>query len=108
MSLIEEQRTRRVLRPGRWEHVLSGRSRARDDALDTMVAAVFLLHRGRGFGRCDSGLDKLKRLSARPKASSRKSAKWPGATVERYGEVSLDEAALLTVDASNDASKPFE
>ena len=76
--------------------------------LDTMVAVVFLLHSARGFGRCDSGLDQLKHLSTRPEASSRKSTKWPGATVERYGEVSLDEAALLTVDPSDDASKPFE
>ena len=55
-----------------------------------------------------SDLDQLEHLAACAEASGSKPAKSPGAAVERYREVPLYEAALLTVDPSDDAPKSFE
>jgi hypothetical protein len=55
-----------------------------------------------------SGLDQLKHLTARAKASGGEPAKSTGAAVERYREVPLYEAALLTVDPADDAPKSFK
>ena len=55
-----------------------------------------------------SSLDQLEHLTACAEASGGKPAKSPGAAVERYREVPLYEAALLTVDPSDDAPKSFE
>src|ERR1700741_3150473 len=55
-----------------------------------------------------SALDRLDHLTACAEASGGEPAKLPGAAVERYREVPLYEAALLTIDASYDAPKTFE
>ena len=55
-----------------------------------------------------SGLDQLQHLTACTEARSNKPAKLSGGAVERYSEVSLYNAALLTVNPSDDALKSFE